>query len=280
MKTKKAIEYAPGHVTGFFKIFSRGSTGAGFNVPKAMKTRVKATEAAKNKIEVRINGKIEKAQTSKIAAQKMLKLTKGKKYSLQIRHETKFPIGHGLGLSGAGALSLARALNKALSLGLGDKEVVKIAADADIEAGTGLGDVIAEQYSGMIMGSKPYPSKKALKIKNAYSHAVFAFFGEISTKKIIRSKKWKQKINKTGDWCMHELSKNKNSQNFLHASRAFAIETGLAQMASRKVRAIMEQFPNSSMAMLGNSAFVLTNNPTQTQKKLGKFCKKIAAAKI
>lgn len=268
--------FSQGHVTGFFKIYPNGSTGAGFNIAKAMKTEVKVKKASKNSYKIFINGKKENAITSKIVLGKCLKKTK-QKYSIIVKHSAKFPIGHGLGLSGAGALSLSEALNKALNLGVSKKEVVKIAAQADIEAGTGLGDVIAEQFKGVIIGKAPYPSKKVSKIKNNFKFAVFCFFGAISTKKIIRNPNWKRKINKTGSFCMRKLSKRKSIQNFLHLSRVFSLETNLV---SKRVRKVMDLIPNSSMAMLGNTVFVLTNNPKKIEKQLKKYNKKTAVGRI
>ncbi|MCH7902929.1 hypothetical protein IIC68_04200 [archaeon] len=268
--------FSQGHVTGFFKIYPNGSTGAGFNIVKAMKTEVKVKKASKNSYKIFINGKKENAITSKIVLEKCLKKTK-QKYSIIVKHSARFPIGHGLGLSGAGAVSLSEAFNKAAKLGLSKKEIVKIAAQSDIEAGTGLGDVIAEQFNGVMIGKAPYPSKKVSRIKNNYKFAVFGFFGAISTKKIIRNSKWKRKINKTGSYCMRKLNKKKSIQNFLHLSRVFSIETTLV---SKKVRKVMDLIPDSSMAMLGNTVFVLTNNPEKIEKQLKKYTKKTAIGKL
>tara|TARA_Y100000310_G_scaffold327376_1_gene393636 strand:- start:5911 stop:6738 length:828 start_codon:yes stop_codon:yes gene_type:complete len=273
----KATSTSQGHVTGFFKIYSNGSTGAGFNIQNGMKTTVEATKANKNNYKIYINGKKTNSfTTSQKVLKKILAKTK-QKFEITVKHETEFPIGYGLGISGAGALSLANALNKAMKLRISKKEIVNIATKAEIEAGTGLGDVIAEQYSGVIMGLSPYPSKKAGKIKNNYKYAVFGFFGPLETKKIIKNRKWKSKINKIGSYCMRSLSKKKNMQNFIRLSRVFSIETNLV---SKKVREIMNEIPNCSMAMLGNTVFVLTNNPKEIEKQLKKYTKKTSVGKI
>ncbi len=272
----KTTSYAQGHVTGFFKIYPNGSTGAGFNISNAIKTTVQAKIARTNSCKILINGKKHKAETSRIVLREMLSKT-SEKFQILIRHETKYPIGYGLGLSGAGALSLAEALNGALKLGLAKKEIVEIAAQADIEAGTGLGDVIAEQFNGTMIGLPPYPSRKIAKLRNKYKSVVFGFFGPLSTKKIIRNAGWKKKINKTGSYCMLHLNRERSIENFVHISRVFATETGLA---SKQVRKAMDAFPNSSMAMLGNTIFVLTNEPKKIQKKLKVFTKRTMMAKI
>ncbi|MCR4336044.1 MAG: hypothetical protein NUV57_05945 [archaeon] len=273
----KGTATSQGHITGFFKIYSNGSTGAGFNILNGMKTTAEVKKARKNNYKIFINEKKTNIfTTSQKVIQKILTKTK-QKFEIIVKHETEFPIGYGLGISGAGALSLANALNKAMKLKISKKEIVKIATEAEIEAGTGLGDVIAEQYNGTLIGLPPYPSKKASKIRNKYKYAVFGFFGPLETKKIIKNKKLKSQINKIGSYCMQSLSKKQSIENFLHLSRIFAIETNLA---SKQVRKVMNAIPQSSMAMLGNTVFVLTNNPKKIEKQLKKYSKKTAIAKI
>ena len=274
---KKIIETAQGHVTGFFKIYANGSTGAGFNIRDAMSTEVVAGHAEKNTHKIYINGKLSKdAITSGKVLQKCLKKTR-KKFAITVRHSTKLPIGYGLGLSGAGALSLSRALNKALGLKLKEKQVVDIAAKAEIEAGTGLGDVIAQQFMGMMIGLPPYPSRKVARLKNKYRYAVFAFFAPITTKKIIRSREWKKVINIFGDYAMKKVSEKKTADEFIRLCRIFAMQT---KLLTDNVKPVLKEFPESSMAMLGETAFVLTNDPKETGNRLRKICKNTAVAEI
>ena len=274
---KKIIETAQGHVTGFFKIYPNGSTGAGFNIENAMKTEVAAEPASKNTYKIYINGKLRRdAITSKKVIQKYFKKTK-KKFSIVARHFTDYPIGYGLGLSGAGALSLSRGLNRALGTKLKEKEVIGIAVKAEIEAGTGLGDVIAQQFRGMIIGLPPYPSKKVARLKNPYRYAAFAFFAPISTKKIIRSREWKKVINIFGGYAMKKVSEKKTAAEFIRLCRIFAMQTHLV---TDSIKPVLKEFPESSMAMLGETAFVLTNNPKEVVEKLKKISNNTAVAKI
>ena len=274
---KKVIETAPGHVTGFFKIYSNGSTGAGFNIENAMKTEVTAEPASKNTYKIYINGKLRRdAITSEKVIQKYFKKTK-KKVSIVARHFTEYPIGYGLGLSGAGALSLSRALNKALGTKLKDKDAVAIAARAEIEAGTGLGDVIAQQFSGMMIGLPPFPSKKVAQLSNPYKYAAFAFFSPISTKKIIRSREWKKVINIFGEYAMKKVSEKKTADEFIRLCRIFAMQT---KLVPDSIKPVLKEFPQSSMAMLGETAFVLTNDPKEVVEGLKKISKNTAVAEI
>ncbi len=268
----QTIAQSPAHITGFFKIYSNGSTGAGINLAEGMKTTVSIA----NKNEFLFNNKKIKLVVSEEVVKTYFKKLKEKKF-VKVKHETKFPTGYGLGISGAGALSLSIALNKLFELKLKKEEVIEIAKNAEIKCGTGLGDVIAENYTGLMVGAKPYPSKKAIKIKYKEKNVVLGYFGPISTKKIIRNKKWKDNINKIGTYCMKKIEKEKNMKNFIHLSRVFAIESGIA---TKNVRNVLAEIPEAGMAMLGETIFIPTNNPKKTEKELKKYCKKIFVAKI
>ena len=66
---------------------------------------------------VLINGRESEAKTSRNVAESFLSKQK-KKFYVKVLHSIELPIGYGLGLSGAGALSLSMALNEALLIEL------------------------------------------------------------------------------------------------------------------------------------------------------------------
>ena len=69
------------------------------------------------------------------------------------------------------------------------KELAKIAHIAEVENGTGLGDVVNQFYGGFLL--KPMPSSKfivkKLPIKNKFIY--YKIFNKLDTKKIITNKK-------------------------------------------------------------------------------------------
>lgn len=267
---------SPGHITGFFVIYPNGSTGAGINIEGGMKTTVRLYRGKKD--EFVMNGR----KTKLIVSKKVLGLFRRKtrvsyKEKVMVKHSTKFPIGYGLGISGAGALSLLIALNKLFSAGLRKEEVLEISKQAEIECGTGLGDVVAEQFSGTIMGKKPYPSKSAARIRAAEKFVVLGFFNPIVTKKIIRSRSWKRKINRVGLACMQKIGKRKTMHDFVGLSREFTFRSGLA---TKQILRVMGKIPGSSMSMLGETVFIPTTNPKKIQNELRKYCKRIMVARI
>ena len=76
---------------------------------------------------------------------------------------------------------------------------------------------------------------------------------------------------------MKQIAKKPTAENFTHLSRVFSIESGLA---TKKVREVMATIPQAAQAMLGSTAFVLTNNPNKTAKELKKFSNRILISRI
>jgi len=262
----KAKAYAPSHVTGFFRILKDHAVGAGFNIDKGSTTEAEIAEGEGVKIFINSEEKTEEAKVSRNVINRILNLPqlKAKKYEIKINHQIEVPIGYGLGTSGSGTYSLSLALNKALETQLSHLECREIARLAEIEEGTGLATVIAQTFKGLIMAKKPYEKREVHEITTNKT-AVLAFFEPIETASIIRNPDWQKKINNEGEKCIEELEKEKTVEKFIELSRRFTLTTGLA---GKGVRKIMEEIPEASMAMLGQTIFILTENPEETEKQL------------
>ena len=173
----------------------------------------------------------------------------GKVGLLEISHETEIPIGFGLGMSAAGALSLSLVLNELLGAGFSRNECVKIAHDADVECGTGLSGVDAAAIGGILarrsIGEKPFSlpfEEKELEI---------AFFLPIRTSSIIHEESWRKKVNEAGGAALEMLFKKKSWDAFIDASRHFVTESGLGNWCGGE----MQNNQRASMAMVGQTLF-------------------------
>lgn len=268
--------FAPSHITAFFQIFENGSTGAGVNTALGVVSRVALAEETS----IRINGELVAAPVSQAVLQAYAEALGESR--LSIEHEVSYPVGYGMGMSGAGAFSLSLALNELLQKELNVellsyKDCMELAVRAEIQSGTGLGDVVAQQFGGIMIGLPPYPSRDVEILESACTHVVTAFFEPLETKKIIRNPELKERINSIGAECMQELQKDKTLERLMELARFFSLETGLA---SEQVRAVMEALPTASMAMLGQTAFVLTSEPEQIEQELRKFTSRVLSAGI
>ena len=270
-----AKAFAPAHITGFFQIFNNGSTGAGINTSDGAVTEVEVIHDSSRNVFVEINGEPSSAPVSRRVLSFYENLLKD--CSVRIRHHIYFPIGYGLGMSGAGAFSLSLALNSALKSGFSYKKCMDISRDAEISEGTGLGDVVAQQFSGLIYGLPPYPSFTVRQIFTKPLWVVCAFFEPIETSAIIRDEDWRKKINIAGEKCMYRISNNPSLSQYISSAREFTFETGLP---SADLSRVLLEVPESSMAMLGQTAYVITENIGEAVKKLSAYSDRIQVSAL
>jgi pantoate kinase len=174
-----------------------------------------------------------------------------------------------LGTSGAAALSLALALNEALSLGLTKIEAAQIAHIAEVECKTGLGTVIAETFGGVEIRVKPgAPGIGEIKQMLVPKDTVVAclVFGPLSTRKLLSDKETRKRVNLLGGELVGKLVKEPSISNFMKRSRQFAEHVGLI---TDKIGNALELADNSgvlcSMPMFGESVFTLVERGSSEQ---------------
>jgi pantoate kinase len=261
--------FSPSHITSIFEVYndsnellSTGSRGAGVSLSQGVKTIVKVVENKKPKIEIRINDSISNdALVSKNVVKHYLmrKIKSERNYFILVDHYFKVPIGSGFGSSGAGALSLSLALNKAMNANLSDIEAAQIAHMAEIESKTGLGTVIAETYGGLEIRTKPgAPGLGELrKISFNDNYLVVCLnLGPIFTNSILSSKHKLEQINGNGRKLVNYLMVEPRIDTFLQLSRKFANSVNLI---TKRVKRVLEDTDqngfNCSMAMMGETVF-------------------------
>jgi len=254
MKLAKA--FAPGNISCIFVIkkvknpAKSGSLGLGFTVDKGV--RVTITKIINKKNIILFNNKKIKLPTVDSVVKKLTK----EKFLVKIRSE--LPIGTGFGISGASALATAYALNKLLNLKKSKKSLAMVAHIAEVENGTGLGDVTNQFYGGfLIKYESSYKFKvKKLPIKNKKIY--YKYFSKINTKEIISNKKLKNKINNSGIKALKKIKAlNKiNIKNIIRISKEFSVNSGLLNnKIINLIKKIEEDNGKASMIMLGNAVF-------------------------
>jgi len=236
----------PAYATGIFFIGENDAAGAGFAIDKSMATTVSEIKGGRAKIT--INGAEVQASVSKSVLRRYSEL--GIRTGiLEISHTTEVPIGFGLGMSAAGALSLSLALNEILGAGLPRAGCIKIAHDAEVECGTGLSGVDAAAMGGMLARTSMEGAPFQLPFEE--KEIEIAFFTQIRTGDVIRSAEWKNKVNVAGKAALGALDADRRWDMFLAASRQFAQKSGLADWC----RPDLAANPRASMAMLGHTLF-------------------------
>jgi len=261
-----AEAFAPAHITGLFQIcdqpadpLRKGSKGAGVSLKHGVKTRITVRKAAENSLEVWINGqKTSSANVSETVVKEFLSRVKGK-IAVKVEHVVQVPIGAGFGSSGAAALSLALAFNKALNLGLTRIEAAQIAHSAEVKCKTGLGTVIAETFGGLeirtVPGAPGIGMVEHVPLEPDYRVVCLSFRG-LSTRKALTNVELRACINEYGEKFLEKLRDKPSVQNFLRFSREFAERTGLI---TARVRRVLDETDAlgivCSMPMFGEGVF-------------------------
>jgi len=254
--------YSPSHITGIFAICDdrnplyKGSIGCGIVLEAGCVTEVSVDDMRPG-IRIEIEG-VEggEASTTEYVCRRM-----AGEYPIRVSSRFEVPIGAGFGASGAGALSTALALNARLSLGMTLNEVAQIAHLAEVENNTGLGDVIAETYGGVVIRKKPGPPGIGMvdkiilppeEVKISY-----VTFGVKATREILRDASIIRSVNEAGRAALKELLKKPDLDTFMRAARDFSLQTGLMSERCRDaIEAVEAEGKVASVAMLGETVFV------------------------
>ncbi|MCX8166461.1 MAG: hypothetical protein N3E37_01250 [Candidatus Micrarchaeota archaeon] len=252
-----AIAYSPCHISGLAVLYRDSSVGAGFCIEEGMMTKV-SIKPTQNKVIAKFfynNLPLESPATSLRVVKKYAQ-EYGKPFELTVNHYCSLPIGYGLGISGAAAISLSYALNYALNMNLSEKDVVRIAHNAEVEAKTGLSTVIGLSLGGLVI--RPKHKFRDIQRKSVNDTIYILPVAPISTKQIISTDMWKSKVNMYGRKAMRIFLSEKSIDSLIQASRYMAIETGLAELNSFFYKYITSN-KDCGMAMFGFTLF--SNKP-------------------
>ncbi len=221
-------------------------------------------------IRIWINGKKGLAETTELVVRRMIG---SREIIVDIRSEVELSVSQGFGMSGAGALSTAYALDKAMKLGLPKIELIQIAHVAEVEAMTGLGDVYPQSQGGLETRTKSGapPFGKLARRASRKKLVLCVVGGMLKTKDVLRNPVKRNKINDIGRRFMEEYLKAPTWPKLFELSSRFAESTNLA---SRKILKVLEEVEaqggRAGMAMLGNSIFA-----SGDEKKLVRLLKQL-----
>ncbi|MGM0449009.1 MAG: pantoate kinase [Methanobacteriota archaeon] len=275
MSSQRATAFVPGHVTAFFSAHPAddpavaGSRGAGVTLTDGVTVRVSATEGAGDATsgggdtdvggagETTIDG-----ETGSIGAvdDVLAELDAG---GADVAVETDLPIGAGFGVSGAAALGAALAANEAFDRGRSENDLVRIAHAAEVDRGTGLGDVVAQARGGVPIRLEPgAPGMGALDGIPADARVEYLTFGELSTEEVLGGDT--AALSAAGEQALDRLRADPRLPTMMDAARGFAREADLLVPEVAKAIAAVDTAgsggrdgPGAAMAMLGRTVFAL-----------------------
>ena len=246
--------FVPGHITGFFTIenheisLKNGSCGAGFLLSKGVRTTIDDAD----ELIINVN------QGDSTVIDEVLRILEIDT-NFKITQDIQLPIGAGFGTSAASALSLSLALNDFLDLNYPKELCGQIAHMAEVNLGSGLGDVIAQTGHGMVL--RVEPGAPGIGKIESFEHDVYVAwksFGGIDTSSIIRDPHHREVISDVGLKYLEFFEEKSSLRNFIDLSYKFSTET---KLMSGEVKSLVDYLNSrddilgSSMAMLGNTVF-------------------------
>jgi pantoate kinase len=248
----EATVFVPGHVTGFFSVhraetpMATGSRGAGVTLTDG--ACVRAVSADQTAVEL---------DGEPVSIEPVERVLNALSAPCQITAETSLPLGSGFGVSGALALGSAIAANAVHGRALSENELVRVAHGAEVESGTGLGDVVAQARGGIPIRLEPgAPGDGLVDGVSARARIEYLTLGELDTETVITGNT--DQLTTAGDEALSQLVAEPTLTQFMYASRRFAREAGVL---TRQVRDVIQDVSaaggEASMAMLGETVFAL-----------------------
>ena len=277
MTRERATAFVPGHVTAFFSAHpadspaAAGSRGAGLTLTDGVKTTVELggdIGDTPDSPSLSLNGAPAAigAVEDVLAALDLAETASAADITpvadaVSVSIETDLPIGAGFGVSGAAALGAALGANAAADAGRSENELVRLAHEAEVERGTGLGDVVAQARGGVPIRLEPgAPGHGELDGIPAQARVEYVTFGERSTEAVLAGDT--TALSTVGERALDRLRADPRLPTLMDAAREFAASADLlVPEVSEAIEAVDvatdDDASGAAMAMLGRTAFAL-----------------------
>ncbi|SFC45194.1 pantoate kinase [Halobiforma haloterrestris] len=250
----EATAFVPGHITGFFSAHPHddptkaGSRGAGLTLTDGVEVTVEPTTASEPTVVL---------DGDEIEVEPVRTVLETLDAPARVEAESDLPLGAGFGISGAMALGTALAANRVFERTLSTNELVTIAHGAEVQAGTGLGDVVAQAHGGIPVRLEPGgPQDNKLDSIPARARVEYLSFGELSTADVLSGDT--DRLTEAGRNALSRVVEEPTLLSFMYASRLFAREAGLlTDRVAETIAEVAAADGQASMAMLGETVFAL-----------------------
>jgi pantoate kinase len=243
-----ARAFVPGHVTAFFSVCRHedparaGSRGAGIALSDGVTVTVESAP------ETRVVFDAEPARIDPIE-----RVLEALDATARVTIDAELPIGAGFGVSGAAALGTALAANRAFDRERGENELVRVAHVAEVQSGTGLGDVVAQARGGVPIRSEPgAPDHGRLDGVPEVGTLEYVSFGDLSTAEVISGDT--DRLSAAGESALADLQERPTLPGLFSLGREFAREADLlAPEVAEAIEAVVDAGGQATMAMLGRT---------------------------
>ena len=141
---------------------------------------------------------------------------------------------------------------------LSEDELVTVAHGAEVQAGTGLGDVVAQARGGMPLRLEPgAPAHGRMDgIPSGPRRVEYLALGQLSTEEVLSGDT--EALSAAGERAIAAVAGDPTVGQFMQSARRFAREAGLlTDELTDVVTAVSDAGGEASMAMLGETVFAL-----------------------
>jgi pantoate kinase len=255
--TGAATAFVPGHVTAFFSAHARpddpaaaGSRGAGVALSDGVRVTVADDGGGSAPGVVDFDGE-------RVAVDPVGRVLDGLGVpGATVAATSDLPLGTGFGVSGALALGTAIAGNAAAGTTRSENDLVELAHVAEVEAGTGLGDVVAQARGGVPVRLEPGAPGAGGRLDGVpiRPRVEYVAFGELSTAEVLAGDT--AALSAAGAAALSDLRAAPTGPRLLGLARRFAREADLlVPEVESALAAVAEAGGEAAMAMLGRSVF-------------------------
>ncbi|WP_323172480.1 pantoate kinase [Natrialba sp. PRR66] len=253
---EEATAFVPGHITGFFSAHpaddptKAGSRGAGLTLTDGVTVTVESVSDEASESIVILDGEMIDIEPVETVLETLGVVAR-------IEAESDLPLGAGFGVSGAMALGTALAANRVFECKLSRNELVAVAHGAEVQAGTGLGDVVAQAHGGIPIRLEPgSPQENKLDAIPTRARVEYVSFGELSTADVLAGET--EQLTTAGKEALSRVVEEPTLLSFMYASRLFAREAELlTDQVAKTIGDVTDENGQASMAMLGETVFAL-----------------------
>ncbi|MFB6362223.1 MAG: GHMP kinase [Halobacteriales archaeon] len=167
--------------------------------------------------------------------------------------ERSIPIGAGFGASGAATLSTALAVNAEFDLGRDREELLAEAHEAEVAAGTGLGDVFIQEAGGL-----RWSTGDGMTSTTPEDRIEYVSYGSIPTNEVLGDATALDHIREVGTEALEALPSRPSMREFTAQAWSFAEDTGLVtDRVGETVERVQASGGAASMSMLGETVFAV-----------------------
>ncbi len=276
----KASAFVPGHVTAFFSVHrsedpeETGSRGAGITLSDGVTVSVKSAEEAL----VFLNG--EKAEVQPVES-----VLDAMGITALVRIDAELPVGAGFGVSGAATLGTALTANRVAGCGYTENELIRTAHVAEVEAGTGLGDAVAQARGGAPIRLEPgAPEHGVLDGVVETARIEYVSFGGLSTPEVISG--GTERLSRAGEEALSALRERPTLSRMFALGREFARNADLlVPEVATAIENVGDVGGEATMGMLGRTVVALGSGLTDagydaTACRISPGCETLASGRV